>query len=71
MITQKQICVKMDEDTLTELDNYCNYHFRYRNREINIAVSYYLQLQRLRKMEDEEAKAAARQFLHRKFGIRL
>ena len=71
MITTKQISVKMDEDTFAELDNYCKDKFRRRNREINIAVSWYLQLQRLRKMEDEEAKAAARQFLHRKFGIRL
>ena len=72
MITTKQISVKMDEDTLTELDNYCKENFRYRNREINIAVSWYLQQQRLRKIaEEEEAKAAARRFFLQKFGIRL
>lgn len=72
MITTKQISVKMDEDTLAELDNYCKENARYRNREINIAVSWYLQQQKLREIaEKEEAKAAARQFFLRKFGIRL
>lgn len=72
MITTKQISVKMDEDTLTELDNYCKEKSRFRNREINIAVSWYLQQQRLSEIaEKEEAKAEARQFFYRRFGIKL
>lgn len=71
MIMQKQITAKLDEDLLTVLDEYCAEHDRKRNREINIAVDWYLQLQEIRRLDTEKARIRAQQFLLRKLGLTL
>lgn len=42
MNTQKALCVKMDTDTLEELDRECYFYGKKRNRVINAAVEHYM-----------------------------
>lgn len=52
MITQQQICLKLDVSTAIELENECSIYGYKRNRFINQAISHYI------KYKDQERKDA-------------
>lgn len=72
MVTQKAICLKLDVNTLEQLDKEVSLGWKSRNRIINDAVSMYLELQdhkrRVRSyqsMSDKEDEV--RKFIRRQF----
>lgn len=72
MITQKAMCLKLDVNTLEQLDKEASLGWKSRNRIINDAVSLYLELQdhkrRVRSyqsMSDKEDEV--RKFIRKQF----
>ena len=63
MTTQTAISVKIDSFLLDELEQYCKDRGRKRNREINIAINFYLRLRRIEAAEPEAKATILKQFL--------
>lgn len=72
MVTQKAICLKLDVNTLEQLDKEASLGWKKRNRIINEAVSLYLELQdrkrRVRSFQDlSDKEDEVREFIRRQF----
>jgi len=72
MVTQKAICLKLDVDTLEQLDKEVSLGWKKRNTLINEAVEFYLDFldkrRRVRSYQDMSDKEdEVRKFIRRKF----
>ncbi len=72
MVTQKAICLKLDVDTLEQLDKEVSLGWKSRNRIINDAVSLYLELQDHKRRVDayqslSDKEDEVRKFIRRQF----
>lgn len=71
MAKQTAICTKIDDWLLDELDQYCKAINRKRNREINIAIGYYLRLRRIEAADPERKTEMAKQYIKETIGLDL